>query len=553
MRIKVLKGKLEGHSFEIDSDNLLIGHASDSDIQIPDPSISRRHAKIFKSGDKYFIKDLKSCNGTWVDGCLIWPGNEIELRQGLQVSIGDTLLTLDNFDSDKGSSFSYSIDLTSVKEHGSMNLLFKDRRIANRKNLELICEISEVLLRPLELDVLCEKILYYIFYYLKRINKCAILMLDKNSNNIYILKDKARDLQTKGELNYSRRIVRQVLNEVQALMIRDQDFEEETGPSESRERICFRSVMCVPLISNRDITGVIYAHSVDEPNTFRRDDLYTLVTLSSYVSAAIENATQHALKDKTRQDIDMQVILRHKLETIKNLAGVISHELNNLLMCIQGETSLLLYDIPKEDTNYARMRRIEKYIEKGTELSTLICGFPVAPLHLNACYDLNRLVADSVNKFAHLPDSTFQLESAPDLWPVDIDERQIMHALTNVCSFFLTANKNQHIINIRCENVIPDRHEITGLEGKRIVRISMGENNNYMDKNELIEIFSPGFSLEKGAGSNISAGLISAYWIIEKNMGRLVVTSDREKGTEFRIYLPALAERQAEERQAEAF
>jgi pSer/pThr/pTyr-binding forkhead associated (FHA) protein len=111
LRIKILKGKLEGHSFEMQSDILLIGRAPESDIQIPDPSISKLHAKIFKSGEKYFIKDLKSCSGTWVDGRLIWPGNEIELRQGIRLSVGDTLLTLDNFDSDSSNAFSYSIDL----------------------------------------------------------------------------------------------------------------------------------------------------------------------------------------------------------------------------------------------------------------------------------------------------------------------------------------------------------------------------------------------------------------------------------------------------------
>ena len=212
MRIKILKGKLEGHSFEMSSDNLLIGRAPESDIQIPDPSISRLHAKIFKNGAKYFIKDLKSCNGTWVDGRLIWPGNEIELKQGLRLSVGDTLFTLDDFDSDSSSAFSYSIDLSSVREQGSMDYLFKERRIANRKNLELICEISEALLRPLELEAICEKILEYIFYNLKRINSCAILMIDKNSNNIYKLMDKARGYGNKGDVNYSRSIVSQVAN-----------------------------------------------------------------------------------------------------------------------------------------------------------------------------------------------------------------------------------------------------------------------------------------------------------------------------------------------------
>ncbi|MGD9158691.1 MAG: FHA domain-containing protein [Desulfobacteraceae bacterium] len=545
MRIRILKGKLEGHSFEMNSDNFLIGRAPESDIQIPDPSISRQHAKIFKSGKKYYIKDLKSCNGTWVDGRLIWPGNEIELRQGLRLSVGDTLLTLDNFDSGGSSTFSYSIDLASVREQGSMDFIFKDRRMAKRKNLELICEITETLLRPLELEAICNKILEYIFYSLKRISSCSILMLDKNNDNIYKLMDKTRDSHPKGDVNYSRSIVRQVVNEGNAVMIADLDNEGETEPSESIKRMSIKSIMCVPLISKNDIIGVLYAHSVDEPKGFRKDDLYMLVALSSYASIAIDNATQYALKKQGRHNIDLQIILRQQLETIKSLAGVISHEFNNLLMCIQGETSLLLHDTPKQDPKYERVKQIEKYIGKGAELSALACGFPVAPQHLKTCSDLNRIATDSVNTFAHLPGDTFQLETAPDLWPVNIDERQVLHALTNVYSF-LVSFKNRGIINIRCENLTPGSltQELSGFESDRLVTISVRDEKHFLDKNDLLEIFTPGINLEIGTGPNISAGLISAYWIVEKNMGRLVVTSDKERGTEFCIYLPA--ENQAE-------
>ncbi len=549
MRIKILEGKLEGHSFEINSDNFLIGRSSESDIQIPDPSISRLHVKIFKNGKKYFIKDLKSCNGTWVDGRLIWPGNEIELRQGLRLSVGDTLLTLDNFDSDGSGAFSYSIDLSSVREHGSSEFLFKDRRIANRKNLELICEIAEALLRPLELDAVCEKILEYIFYSLKRINSCSILMIDKNNDNIYKLMGKTRGSGQEGDNSYSRSIVRQVVKEGNAVMIADIDNEEEIEPSESMELLSIKSIMCIPLISGSDIIGVIYAHSVDEPNGFRKDDLYMLVALSSYASIAIDNATQYALKRQNCRDIGNQSILRHKLETIKSLAGVISHEFNNLLMCIQGETSLLLYDTPDKDSKHARLKQIEKYIGKGAELSALACGFPVAPQYPKICPDLNRVAADSVKKFAHLPDNTFQLEPAYDLWPVNIDEKHILRALENLYSFFLSF-KDQGIIRIRCENLISDSiaQELAGLERERFVMISVRDEKHFLDTNDLLEIFTPGINLDRTAESNISAGLIAAYWIIEKNMGRLVVTSDRERGTEFSIYLPA--EKQAEGVQA---
>ena len=548
MKIKILEGKLEGHSFEINSDNFLIGRSQESDIQIPDPSISRQHAKIFKDGDKYFIKDLKSCNGTWIDGRLLWPGNEIELRQGLRLSVGDTLLTLDDFDSGKSSAYSYSIDLSSVGEAGSLDLIFKDRRVANRKNLELICGISEALLRPLELDAICEKILEYVFSSLKRISSCSILMVNKDNNKIYKLMGKTRDSDNKNDvIDYSHSIVWQVVNERNALMIADMENESGIEHTESMEMMGIKSVMCVPLISKDDIIGVIYTHSIKEPNGFRRDDLYMLVALSSYASIAIDNATQYAVKRKSRQDVDVQVILRQKLATIKSLAGILSHKYNNLLMCIQGETSLLLFDTPEDDPKYERMKHIEKYIEDGAELSSLSFGFPVSPQQLVVCPDLKTLVIKSVNEFTQLSKNVFKQEYSPDLWQVNIDEKQVLLALTKIYSFFIPLKK-QDVINIRCENLFSDsyRKELTGLEQDRFVTISIRNKKQVLEIEDLLEIFTPGINHEKGNGAKVSIGLIAAYRIIEKNMGRLVVTSDKERGTEFCIYLPVSDEKQTE-------
>ena len=46
----------------------VIGRSSDSDVVLPGPTISRRHAVITVAGDAIWVKDLGSRNGTRVDG-----------------------------------------------------------------------------------------------------------------------------------------------------------------------------------------------------------------------------------------------------------------------------------------------------------------------------------------------------------------------------------------------------------------------------------------------------------------------------------------------------
>ena len=53
-----------------------------------DRTIGRRHAKILKRGDAYFVQDANSRNGTFVNGQRIAAGADIELRDGDEVRFG---------------------------------------------------------------------------------------------------------------------------------------------------------------------------------------------------------------------------------------------------------------------------------------------------------------------------------------------------------------------------------------------------------------------------------------------------------------------------------
>ncbi len=51
-----------------DRNELTIGRLPESDVRIPAPIVSRHHARIVREGERYFIEDLESTNGTFVNG-----------------------------------------------------------------------------------------------------------------------------------------------------------------------------------------------------------------------------------------------------------------------------------------------------------------------------------------------------------------------------------------------------------------------------------------------------------------------------------------------------
>jgi predicted component of type VI protein secretion system len=64
---------------ELVGDAVMIGRAPLNDIVIDNPVVSAQHAMLLKVGDTYWLKDLNSTNGTYINGLLFTYG---ELKDG---------------------------------------------------------------------------------------------------------------------------------------------------------------------------------------------------------------------------------------------------------------------------------------------------------------------------------------------------------------------------------------------------------------------------------------------------------------------------------------
>lgn len=81
-------------SFDIEGAAISIGRSSDNDIQIRDDYVSRNHFVIWQSGNRYFLKDLGSGNGTFVNGHRIPHGAIVEVNNGTAIVVGMSMICL---------------------------------------------------------------------------------------------------------------------------------------------------------------------------------------------------------------------------------------------------------------------------------------------------------------------------------------------------------------------------------------------------------------------------------------------------------------------------
>lgn len=89
-QLTIASGDSKGMIIPLVEPEYLIGRQRDNNIQIVDLGVSGFHARIFRGPTGYVIEDLKSRNGTWLNGTRIFHSS---LKDGDQVRLGSTDLT----------------------------------------------------------------------------------------------------------------------------------------------------------------------------------------------------------------------------------------------------------------------------------------------------------------------------------------------------------------------------------------------------------------------------------------------------------------------------
>lgn len=88
-------GEYAGREWLLDKDKITIGREDENDVVLPDRRVSRRHALIERRGDRYYIQDCGSKNGTFLNGHLIQTPAPLKDGDEIQVAIGFTLMFVD--------------------------------------------------------------------------------------------------------------------------------------------------------------------------------------------------------------------------------------------------------------------------------------------------------------------------------------------------------------------------------------------------------------------------------------------------------------------------
>ncbi len=283
----ILNGSEIGRTLPIKEGVSYLGRSIDNDIRIEDKTISRKHLKIERVGQRLFITDLSSRNGTFYDGKYVVPGREVEVKEGVPLAIGMTVICLGEGCKEQIVPFLDTVSL--LRKKGNRQGVVDDRRSeTDQKREDLLAKVSRTFRDSGPLKVILERVLGQLFDHLKRLDRGAFVLVDPET---------LRTIETLCAVNkssenispsFSEEVVQRVLETGKPLIFSKGYTEERNALVDTLKVQKIESVMCVPLINGSRIMGTMYVDSLKKPDGFRKDDLLTLLDIGQRVALVVE-------------------------------------------------------------------------------------------------------------------------------------------------------------------------------------------------------------------------------------------------------------------------
>ncbi|MCP4370555.1 MAG: response regulator, partial [Deltaproteobacteria bacterium] len=180
-------------------------------------------------------------------------------------------------------------------------------------------------------------------------------------------------------------------------------------------------------------------------------------------------------------------------------------------------------------------------VDRAADLTRQLLNFCKNRKYEVKSTDLNELIKNENHMFAQTKkEISLHGKYEKNLWPVYVDRGQIDQVLLNLYVNAWQAMPEGGDLYLETENVILDKSDVKSfsIEPGRYVKISVTDTGTGMDKVTLERIFEPFFTTkETDRGSGL--GLPSAYGIIKNHGGFINVSSEKDHGATFNIYLPA--------------
>lgn len=297
--IRILSDEGPGREVPVES-GLTIGRSSQCRIVLSDSRISREHAKIDYRNGQWLICDLRTNNGTLVDGKRI---EEAVLRDGAQIQIADFAMVFEA--QALPDAESETRDPAAVEFGDGSAIIREAMEVENQTTTKAIAASPDrgQMLRAVEAiervshafhstqspDELFGTMTREIMATYPECDSCQVLAWDPDRRTLRPEAVEGRSGEASHNLSFSSTAVYRALDSKQGFVCANVGSHADFKDSQSVRDLAIRSFACAPILRQGDPLGALYMDSRRSDSAFSEADLRVLCVIANEAGLALHN------------------------------------------------------------------------------------------------------------------------------------------------------------------------------------------------------------------------------------------------------------------------
>ncbi|MFH1419793.1 MAG: ATP-binding protein [Planctomycetota bacterium] len=543
--LMILQGPDKGRRLQTRGDTLvLLGRASDL-LPLTDYTVSRRHAELRRTGRGWRIEDIKSANGTYLNGKRL--ERPTRLKHGDQIKMGSTLIVWDGsedksldvsgegatiiadlVDLDAGSRRQDASIIGSVASGDDSMILASPAAAEAVRSWRVVSTLLEAVGAVDSPHQLIERVMDVVFEEVPADRGFILMKQEKRGRfETEVVRHSA---ESRDKIRASRTIVDHVIQNREGVLCSDATSDarfSSADQSDSIHAMGLQSIICVPMIAREEVLGVIYVDSAMSKHIYTEEQLRLVASIGQMAALAIEDAKLVSERMRTE-----------RLAAAGETVAALSHYIKNILQGMRGGSDVVGMGLQSRqlDTVNEGWQIVNRNLDKIYSLTLNMLAFAKRREPRLELTQLGPLVLDVIKLVQHRADEKavmLNCSVADTMPPILMDETGIHQVVMNIVTNAIDAvPKTTGVVNV---GVYYDAEDQTAA-------LTVGDNGLGIPKDVKDRVFEAFYSTKGHGGTGL--GLAVAKKIVDEHQGLIEVNSVENEGTLIRVILPADSRKQ---------